>query len=308
MKERLCVPARDAGGLRGYLWLFEHDGTIDADGLRRAEAAARTAAGLLAGRERPRTWLRDDGVLLTALLSPREDERVAAVTAVPEDRLPAASPLVAALVAARDERIESAVVLARLGAALSSGYALAGTVGQDPQATMMVVVALADPALSALHPAEVSGHLLRVLHNGRQPPGVAVGQSAPFAGLGALPGARRQAAIALRVARSREPGATHAAWDALRADRLVAQLPPDAWDAVPARLAGLVRNEPTLRGTLAAYLEAAGDVQATAGVLSLHRSGVYYRLRRIEALTGLDLGRGADRLTAHLALRLAALV
>jgi DNA-binding PucR family transcriptional regulator len=48
-------------------------------------------------------------------------------------------------------------------------------------------------------------------------------------------------------------------------------------------------------------------VPATAAALNLHRSGVYYRLRRAEELTGLDLDRGDDRLLAHLALRLAAL-
>jgi hypothetical protein len=307
MEERLCVPARDAGGLRGYLWFFEQDGTIDADGLRRAKAAARTAASLLARRERPRTWLCDEAALLAALLSPREAERSAAVSAVSGDRLPAGSPLVAATVAARDEGIEAAAMLARLGAALSSGHALAGTVDGEPQATVMVVVALADPALSALDPVEVSGHLLRVVGSGRHSPGLAVGQSAPFTGLDALREARRQAQIALRVARSRAPGETHAAWDALGADRLVAQMSAHAWSAVPGRLARLVNDEPTLRETLAAYLDAAGDVQATARALSLHRSGVYYRLSRIEARTGLDLTRGADRLMAHLALRLAGL-
>jgi DNA-binding PucR family transcriptional regulator len=37
----------------------------------------------------------------------------------------------------------------------------------------------------------------------------------------------------------------------------------------------------------------------------LHRSGLYYRLQRIEAITGLDLHRGDDRLLAHLAVRVA---
>jgi DNA-binding PucR family transcriptional regulator len=76
---------------------------------------------------------------------------------------------------------------------------------------------------------------------------------------------------------------------------------------VPPRLAALMRDEPVLARTVAAFLDAAGDVPATAAALSLHRSGVYYRLRRVEELTGLDFDRGDDRLLAHLALRLAAL-
>src|SRR3954451_12339862 len=57
-----------------------------------------------------------------------------------------------------------------------------------------------------------------------------------------------------------------------------------------------------LAETLAVYLQRAGDVQATAAALSLHRAGVYYRLKRIEELTGLDLHDGDDRLVAALVL------
>ena len=40
----------------------------------------------------------------------------------------------------------------------------------------------------------------------------------------------------------------------------------------------------------------------------MHRQTLYYRLRRIEALTGLDLADGRDRLRLHLARTLAPLV
>jgi hypothetical protein len=68
----------------------------------------------------------------------------------------------------------------------------------------------------------------------------------------------------------------------------------------------LLRDEPGLAETLAAFLDAAGDVKSAAAALSLHRSGLYYRLQRIEELTGLDLSRGDDRLLAHLAIRVGA--
>jgi DNA-binding PucR family transcriptional regulator len=67
----------------------------------------------------------------------------------------------------------------------------------------------------------------------------------------------------------------------------------------------LIAAEPTLAATLEAFLDAAGDIKRTAAALSLHRSGLYYRLQRIEELTGLDLAQGDDRLLAQLALRLA---
>ena len=50
------------------------------------------------------------------------------------------------------------------------------------------------------------------------------------------------------------------------------------------------------------HLEEAGSVAATAERLGLHRQSVYARLRRIEAVAGLDLSRGRDRLELHLGL------
>jgi DNA-binding PucR family transcriptional regulator len=37
--------------------------------------------------------------------------------------------------------------------------------------------------------------------------------------------------------------------------------------------------------------------------LGIHRQTLYYRLSRIERLTGLDLGEGEDRLLLHMALK-----
>ena len=59
--------------------------------------------------------------------------------------------------------------------------------------------------------------------------------------------------------------------------------------------------------TLETYLDHAGDVKSTAAELWLHRTSLYYRLRRIEEVAGVDLNRGEDRLLCHVALRLARL-
>jgi DNA-binding PucR family transcriptional regulator len=131
---------------------------------------------------------------------------------------------------------------------------------------------------------------------------VVVGQSAA-AELTGLDQAFRQASLALRVADARPGGDPVAAWSSMRADRLVAQLPRSALADLPEGLQRLLRDEPELVATLSAYLEAGGDIKATAAALSLHRSGLYYRLRRIEEIGDLDLGSGDDRLLAHLAIR-----
>ncbi len=63
-----------------------------------------------------------------------------------------------------------------------------------------------------------------------------------------------------------------------------------------------------LAETLEVFLDNAGDVARSAQHLHLHRASLYGRLRRIEELTGLDLGNGHDRLVAHLELKLARLL
>jgi hypothetical protein len=60
----------------------------------------------------------------------------------------------------------------------------------------------------------------------------------------------------------------------------------------------------TLAGSLETYLEHAGDAQATAAALSVHRSSLYHRLHRIEQVTGMRLRVGDDRLELHLGLRM----
>jgi DNA-binding PucR family transcriptional regulator len=55
--------------------------------------------------------------------------------------------------------------------------------------------------------------------------------------------------------------------------------------------------------TLRTYLDHAGSVPATAEALHLHRTSLYYRLERIEQLTGLSLADGRQRLSLHLGLQ-----
>ena len=47
--------------------------------------------------------------------------------------------------------------------------------------------------------------------------------------------------------------------------------------------------------------------EITAEALNLHRATLYYRLQRIEEITGARLKVGEDRLALHLGLRLARL-
>ncbi|MCZ0205808.1 PucR family transcriptional regulator [Streptomyces achromogenes] len=61
---------------------------------------------------------------------------------------------------------------------------------------------------------------------------------------------------------------------------------------------------PRLVETLGTFLEHAGSVPRTSEALRIHRTSLYYRLRQVQEITGLDLDNGADRLVLHLGLRL----
>ncbi|MQT00454.1 helix-turn-helix domain-containing protein, partial [Streptomyces jumonjinensis] len=54
-------------------------------------------------------------------------------------------------------------------------------------------------------------------------------------------------------------------------------------------------------------LDCAGQAGRTASALGVHRQTLYYRLSRVEQLTGLDLADGEDRLLLHMALKAARL-
>src|SRR6185436_7911708 len=80
---------------------------------------------------------------------------------------------------------------------------------------------------------------------------------------------------------------------------------------LPPGLLRLIRSGPKgaqLVDTLEAFLENAGDVQTTAEQLFVHRTTLYYRLQRIEELTGARLSDGEDRLVYHLSLKIARLI
>ncbi|OEU92715.1 PucR family transcriptional regulator, partial [Streptomyces abyssalis] len=77
--------------------------------------------------------------------------------------------------------------------------------------------------------------------------------------------------------------------------------------ADPAAAALLRPAHTELARTAEVFLDHAGQAGRTAAALGIHRQTLYYRLSRIESLTGLDLDEGASRLLLHLALKTARL-
>lgn len=95
-----------------------------------------------------------------------------------------------------------------------------------------------------------------------------------------------------------------AEWTAIGPYRLLTRLPAGPDPAV-APLLGPAHTD--LARTAESFLDHAGQAGRTAAALGIHRQTLYYRLSRIEHLTGLDLTRGEDRLLLHMALKSARL-
>ncbi|MEO7069281.1 MAG: helix-turn-helix domain-containing protein, partial [Nostocoides sp.] len=97
-------------------------------------------------------------------------------------------------------------------------------------------------------------------------------------------------------------------WDALGSWHLVVTASPDLSPGLIHPGADLLRSQrrDDLLLTARCVLDNAGDVTLSADELHIHRSTLYYRLDRIEALTGVNLRLAAGRDDLHLALHLAA--
>ncbi|MFE3550605.1 PucR family transcriptional regulator [Streptomyces kronopolitis] len=193
-----------------------------------------------------------------------------------------------------------------------------------PAAAAPVLAALVRlRAAGALAPAHaVAEQLLRSPRAGAGPAGASgaraggSGQPAPLgpgaAGIGAgtaeltaLPATWREALDAARAARAEPRLGPVTQWDAIGAYRLLTTLPDPAPDPVVGPLLAPAHAE--LARTAEVFLDCAGQASRTAQLLGIHRQTLYYRLGRVEKLTGLDLDDGEHRLLLHMALKAARL-
>lgn len=99
-----------------------------------------------------------------------------------------------------------------------------------------------------------------------------------------------------------------ATWDGLGGWRLVVEAPDSLAiaDVHPGAEALAAQTRTDLMATARVVLDSGGDIAASATALHLHRTTLYYRLDRIQELTGVDLRDGRTRTDLQLALWLAA--
>jgi hypothetical protein len=291
MEARICIPILRGGRRLGFLWLIE-DPPVSGDELGLARAASLEAAAVL--QSEADTQLdrrRREQELLSALLSDDAAASEAAASSLEGDHYVPPRPLI--VLVGAGAAVPDAID--RFRARIPVKHALCGEIGG--RATCVV------GAQAAMRGAQLVEALKSVVADGA-PAHVGEGDAVPE--LSEVRSSHRHALAALRVATERDEEI--ARWDDLRAYRLLTALPPTAFDDIPEGLKRLLDGDhEQLVLTLETYLDHAGDVKSTAAELWLHRTSLYYRLRRIEEVAGVDLNRGEDRLLCHVALRLSRL-
>lgn len=319
---RICLPVRHRGVVLGYVWLLEDDpgpseaqlsaamqvaariGDLLAD---EAQAGADLTRELRAVLTAERGWQREMAVAeLRTALGPRGDGLHTVVCVAP---WPSADPDDAPSV--RTVPGATALCTVPWGAA---GQSLA----------LLVRLRSADvltPALTAAtrfvregegerggggQGAGASGAAKAAGSAGTAGPTVAAGVAGARVGLAELGAAWQEASAAARAVLAEPRLGPVAEWASIGPYRLLTALPPEAaHDPAVRTLLSPAHRE--LARTAEVFLDCAGQAGRTAAELGIHRQTLYYRLSRVEQLTGLDLDDGEDRLLLHMALKAARL-
>jgi hypothetical protein len=283
---RLVIPVRHAGRTRGYLWLLD-GGRIDpADDGDPALAAAVDLAA-------------EAGRILAERAAGEEDLGRPLATALAGSGTAAAQAVRALAASLGRDASQVLVALSPGRTALPPGWRLpaVGAIATPPADDGTVAVLVPLPSPGDLRPA---GALAAATLAGL-PAGSAAGVSGVRQGVDALPAQWAQARAAARVAATVPALSPVAHWAELGSWRAVTAL--DGPDPVVVPLLA----DRVLTTTAEVFLDCAGSASRAAAALQIHRQTLYYRLTRIEELTGLDLADGEARLLLHLAVKAARL-
>lgn len=289
---RVCVPARHRERLLGFVWLIDAGPPMsDEDVAIAAKAAPALALALfhdsLAVGLTPRRELE---AVSQVLLGDRPAALEGARLLVEEGGFARGEPVTALVVRPAADRPADPVTLEH--GLLAARARLASRPLHLVRAGHGVLLCPGRPP----DPAE-----LRALVGGAAVVGVGGPRPALVAAAESYREARQAAEVALRV-----PGyGPSASWSSLGVYRMLPTPPGELHHGLERMLA-----EPgnrSLLETLETYLDLAGSAVATARALRLHRTSLYYRLRRVEELAGTDLKSGDERLMLHLSLKMARL-
>ncbi|MFE9257257.1 PucR family transcriptional regulator [Streptomyces sp. NPDC006879] len=312
---RLCLPVRHRGIVHGYVWLLDHDPAPQPAQLAAAMEVTTRIGALLAEEAKAGADLsREFRGALTADPGWQQDMAVAALRTA----LGASADGLHAVVCVGPWSADpphsvpgaAAVCTApwRPSASSTGGLDHGGEEGA-PTAVTALAVLMRLRSVDVLSPAESAA--VRLLPDAEAPAGAAhhapaAGIAAPRRGLGDLEAAWTEAVAAARAARAKPSLGPVARWSGIGPYRLLTQLPAGGpADSAVQALLGPAQRE--LARTAETFLDCAGQAGRAAAALGIHRQTLYYRLSRVEQLTGLDLDEGEDRLLLHMALKAARL-
>jgi hypothetical protein len=275
---RICLPARYAGAAYGYLFVLPDDNsTVTETDLAAVMALAGHAGAQLAHTSRGRD---DLAVAVADLLDGDRKAHARALTRIEDSSLyPDGCALTVLAVDGHLPAPGTRTLVAQIGS-------LTAVVVPATEGAVDPVRSIADSGAAA---------------------GAVVGVGGACHGLRSARRSWQQAALSVRAARHDASMGPIVHWDELGIYRLAACGPSGALaDAVltPAVRALLDHRNLDLLTTARTYLDQAGDTGATAAALGIHRQTLYYRLAKIEEITGLSLSVGAQRLELHLGLTL----
>ncbi|MFE0642150.1 PucR family transcriptional regulator [Streptomyces sp. NPDC058877] len=308
-RDRICLPVRHRGVVLGYVWLLDAEPGPSHARLTAAMEVATRIGDLLADEERAGADLSRE--LRAALTAERGWQYDMAVTALRTALGTDAEGLHAVMCRAPWPDEDAPSPRAVPGAAAlctlpwrppplppSGSPGTAPPEGGAPRALAVLVRLRSADNLSPVTTATAR------LGDPTAPAAV-TGVATPRRGLADLDASWREATAAARAATARPLLGPVADWSAIGPYRLLTALPPAEPD--PAVRALLAPTHAELARTAEAFLDHAGQAGRTAAALGIHRQTLYYRLSRVEQLTGLDLDSGEDRLLLHMALKAARL-
>ncbi|WP_185930978.1 MULTISPECIES: PucR family transcriptional regulator [unclassified Streptomyces] len=296
---RICLPVRHRSVVLGYVWLLDDDpgptpqqldaamrvtariGALLADEAQHGADLTRELRAVLTAE---RGWQRDMALAeLRTALGTRADGPHTVVCVAP---WPSADPDDAPSV----RTVPGATALCTLP-------------WRTTDLSLALLLRLRSTDVLAPATTAASRLLERARDGGRGGgPSVAAGIAAPRSGLACLGTAWEEASASARAALAEPRLGPVALWTSIGAFRLLTALSPGAArDPAVSPLFSPAHGE--LARTAEVYLDCAGQAGRTAAELGIHRQTLYYRLSRIEQLTGLDLDDGEDRLLLHMALK-----
>lgn len=308
---RLCVPIRWHGMLTGFLWLIDDANSMSPEQVGIAEQAAEQASLLMF--EDALTEKRGAGAL-RQLLSASDVLRATAAQQIhDEGLLPGRAPATVTVVRVTGETSHATRLAISEGLSeVMRRHELATLLGAAFHDHVAILLRANGKSGRQGDRAQEIGCETRDILTRRQAKDgsrlravVGIGDPRP---LEDAHQSYRQARMAAETAAGIPSFATVARWQDLGVYRAISLLPgPDAVNAAldPRFEQLLDAGDSGVLEALETYLDLCGDGQAAAERLYLHRGTLYYRLKKAQRTSGINLHDGRDRLSIHLAFKIA---